>query len=272
MRQLVLQSGPGGDGRIVLTGGDYRYLAQVLRLKEGASVDARLPDGSLARCRVDSLDARARRVALVVEVSPRAISREKGMPGRNVSPPSSLPESFPRIVLFQWLLKGPKMDTVVRQATEMGVVSIVPVMGERCVASEGSPGRLERWERVIREARQQSGSPLATGIGPITKSSEVPEFWARQRAAGRPLAFVMTEAPLALKTLHGYLELGADTVAVAVGPEGGMSASEIDMLVAAGFMPVHFATNVLRAETCALYAVAAVQNALLEYESWHRNA
>ena len=272
MRQLVLQSGPGGDGKIVLSGGDYRYLVQVLRLKEGASVDARLPDGALARCRVDSLDARARRVSLVVEGARQAMPPGTGEPGRNVAPAASHPESFPRIVLFQWLLKGPKMDAVVRQATEMGVVSIVPVMGERCVASEGSPGKLERWERVVREARQQSGSPLATVIGPITKSSEVPESWERLRAAGRPLAFVLTEAPLALKTLHGYLESGADTVAVAVGPEGGMSASEIDLLVAAGFMPVHFATNVLRAETCALYAVAAVQNALLEYESWHRNA
>ncbi len=272
MRQLVLQSGPGGDGKIVLGGGDYRYLVQVLRLKEGSSVDARLPDGALARCRVESLDARARRVSLVVEGSRQAIPPGAGEFGRNVAPPSSLPESFPRIVLFQWLLKGSKMDSVVRQATEMGVISIVPVMGERCVASEGSPARIERWERVVREARQQSGSPLATAIGPITKSAEVPASWETQRAAGRPLAFVMTEAPLALKTLHGYLESGADTVAVAVGPEGGMSASEIDMLVAAGFMPVHFATNVLRAETCALYAVAAVQNALLEYESWHRNA
>lgn len=272
MRQLVLQSGPGGDGKIVLDGGDYRYLVQVLRLKEGSSVDARLPDGALARCRVESLDTRSRRVSLVVEGSRHAIPPGKGEPGRNVAPPSSLPESFPRIVLFQWLLKGAKMDAVVRQATEMGVISIVPVMGERCVASEGSPARIERWERVIREARQQSGSPLGTVIDPITKSAEVPNVWQRYSAAGRPLAFVMTEAPLALKTLHGYLELGADTVAVAVGPEGGMSASEIDMLVTAGFMPVHFATNVLRAETCALYAVAAVQNALLEYESWHRNA
>jgi 16S rRNA (uracil1498-N3)-methyltransferase len=61
---------------------------------------------------------------------------------------------------------------------------------------------------------------------------------------------------------------GVGLAALAIGPEGGMSARELDLLASAGFSCVHFRTNILRAETAAIYALAAVQSALTESEKW----
>jgi 16S rRNA (uracil1498-N3)-methyltransferase len=53
-----------------------------------------------------------------------------------------------------------------------------------------------------------------------------------------------------------------------VGAEGGISPEELDFAQKHGFVPVHFATNILRCETAALYGIAALQNAVVEKKVW----
>jgi len=283
MRQFLLDQVPGPGGRITLDGSDYRYLVQVLRKTPGSSVEARLPDGSLCAFLVDSVDYRSKTVRLVrrdrgpddalvagvpgpVNDSVDAVAEGRVAPGVSMPPLPSVPEGFPAIVLFQWLLKGPKMDQVIRQATETGVSVIVPVSGERCLPRE--TGRAERWSRIVREARQQSGSPVPTSVAESVPVSSIAGIWRNFSEGKRNAAFVLTEAPLARKTLHEYLVNGVGLVALATGPEGGMSSSELDDLSRAGFSCVHFRTNILRAETAALYGIAAVQTAITESEKW----
>ena len=293
MRQFLLDQVPGPGGRITLDGSDYRYLVQVLRKKEGSSVEARLPDGSLCAFLVDSVDYRSKTVRLVRRergpdgalvagvpgsvadsVDADTCSGTAGVevaegrfaPGVSMPPLPAVPEGFPAIVLFQWLLKGPKMDQVIRQATETGVSVIVPVSGERCLPRE--TGRAERWSRIVREARQQSGSPVPTSVAESVPVSSIAGIWRNFSEGKRNAAFVLTEAPLARKTLHEYLVNGVGLVALATGPEGGMSSSELDDLSRAGFSCVHFRTNILRAETAALSGIAAVQTAITESEKW----
>ena len=82
---------------------------------------------------------------------------------------------------------------------------------------------------------------------------------------------MLSEEPLARESLHRYLVDSPETVTLAVGPEGGMTPGEMERLQNAGFCSVHFRTNVLRAETAALYGIAAVQTALTERVSWQPN-
>jgi 16S rRNA (uracil1498-N3)-methyltransferase len=285
MRQFILDRPVEPGGRVTLEDADYRYLAQVLRLRAGDTVEARLPDGSLATLIIDKIDSRAKTVRLSFPSGGQGVSAEVSEPAADVAgrtardalaglsmpPLPDMPPDFPGIVLFQWLIKGPKMDQVIRQATEAGVAAIVPVLGERCVAREGegdSATRAARWARIVREARQQSGSPVSTVVSPPIAAPEIPGVWLGFSEGLRARALVLTEAPLARKTLHGYLDTGADIVALAVGPEGGMSAGELDGLDRAGFLAVHFRTNILRAETAAIYGIAAVQSAVTESEKW----
>lgn len=274
MRQFVLAVPPDRNGVATLGERDYRYLAQVLRKAVGDPLDVRLPDGSLRTMRIDRLDRSAKSVRLVLpdSISDPSLGSIEPSASAGDSMPAipEVPAGFPPLILFQWILKGPRMDQVVRQATETGVSLIVPVAGERCLSSEADNvggGKTGRWDRIVREALQQSGSPVSTRILPPVAPTALGDLW-RSLAAPKSAALVLTEAPLARRSLHEYLDTVSGPTAIAVGPEGGMTARELALLQEAGFACVHFKTNILRAETAALYGIAAVQSTLLESGNW----
>lgn len=265
MRQFLLPQMPQ-DAQIRITGSEYRYLVQVLRLRVGAQLDGRLPNGDLCRLEVTKIERKEKSATLVIVGD---FVHRIPVAGESAPPEGAFSDSFPKIILFQWLLKGQKMDLVIRQAAETGVAIIVPVAGARSLSlSAADSSKNERWARIVREARQQSGSPVATQVYQVIASAQVPSVLQELSSSANTCSLLFTEAPLALKSLHQYLVNGATTVALVNGPEGGLSAEEVDALNTAGFLSVHFKTNILRAETCALYGVAAVQNALMESETW----
>jgi len=68
--------------------------------------------------------------------------------------------------------------------------------------------------------------------------------------------------------LHGLLAPGERDITLLIGPEGGLAEKEIEFLKSAGFFPVYLGGRVLRSETAALFAVAAVQTILEEKNAW----
>ena len=79
---------------------------------------------------------------------------------------------------------------------------------------------------------------------------------------------LLHEAPLAQATMHGYLTEARAGAVLCVGPEGGFAPTEVERLLGIGFKPLRLEGAVLRAETAALYAVAAAQIVLSERSSW----
>ena len=126
--------------------------------------------------------------------------------------------------------------------------------------------KLERWGRIAREALQQSGAAAA----PIIESprelqdvltdlhdpvdGEVRLFFHQDREGN--------------DTLHGCLSKIGNIVTLMVGPEGGLADDEISLLRSKNFMPITFGHTVLRVETAALYALAAVQTVIYERKAW----
>jgi 16S rRNA (uracil1498-N3)-methyltransferase len=274
MRQFVLSRVPSGDEELVLGAKDFKYLVQVLRMEVGELIDARLPDGSLIRMMIVAISRPDRTVSLV-KVQPSATEPASAetavVVGESMPATASLAPDFPHLVLFQWILKGPKMDQVIRQATEAGVEAIVPVAVERCLSRDAETvgdGKTGRWDRIVREALQQCGSPVSTRVLSPVSVPAIGSLWKSLSRGAKPLGLVLTEAPLARKSLHEYLDSAEGTTGIAVGPEGGMTPRELESLVASGFVCIHFKTNILRAETAALYGVAAVQAAITESEKW----
>jgi 16S rRNA (uracil1498-N3)-methyltransferase len=181
------------------------------------------------------------------------------------------------------------MDLIVRQAAEGGIHEIVPFVSEYTVrrskvspeegcsggpAGAGGPesGQTGRWRRIIREARQQSGSFTATVVGEPCTLEALFARWERLRQEyPRILGLLLHQVPLEKGAFHEYLSRDPELVVIAVGPEGGFSPAEVRRFLEVDFKPLIMGNTILRTETAALYAAAAVRIILLERASWiHR--
>ncbi|OHE71554.1 MAG: hypothetical protein A2Z99_15475 [Treponema sp. GWB1_62_6] len=267
MRRFILPRAPDAEGRVALAGKDYRYIARVLRLGPGDDFRALLPDGNEALLTIRG--ATSTELTCVVRSGSEEISPEAGL---DLARRGAL-EALPSIVLLQALPKGSRMDLVVRQAAESGVALILPFVSERSVpriaGESDAEAKRGRWERIVREARQQSGSAVDTRVSaPVTLSRAIASWRDYSVGFARSVAILLHQDPLAQGSFHGYLSGNPDAVAVAIGPEGGFTLGEAEAMVAAGFRPLLVGANVLRTETAALFATAAVQTVLLEKTSW----
>jgi len=216
----------------------------VLRLAEGDEVDAADPAGSAWRLRL-------------VRVGPSSCTAET-VAAAATAPPAA----GPALVLLQCLPKGAKMDLIIRQAVEAGVERIVPLVSDRAVArSEDGGPRLERWQRIAREAREQSGAARPAVIEPPVRLDDA----VRRRLEGTA---VFHEDPAGGSPLHEILAEAEEPLAVLVGPEGGLSPREAALLGESGFRRAWLGEGVLRTETAALYALAAVRTIVRERKAW----
>jgi 16S rRNA (uracil1498-N3)-methyltransferase len=237
---------------------DYHYLVRVRRLRPGMCFDALLPGGTETEVRILST------------VDNILIGECLGVSGQAAPAPAgdSRPSPVPPIALFQGIPKGARMDLIVRQAAEGGVSLVAPFETEYSAACPGG-GKPERWERIAREARQQSGSAVETEIRPPCGFDSLLAYWESLKLEyRRPLGILFHQEPLEKGTFHGYLCNCPDFVALAVGPEGGFSPGEVSLLMKAGFKPLLMGDTILRTETAALYGTAAIRIILLENEAW----
>ena len=280
MRQLIIEQTPDKNGLVLLEGKDFRYLRQVLRVKAGDMIKLRLVDGRLQDSTVCKIDDNCKKITLQV----CGVVREPHQPHVDPEPVEGPLIEF---TLFQFIPKPQKLELIVRQATECGVKNIIPVISEytqkgSIQALKGS--KLERLERIVREARQQSGSPTDTKVFEPVTVEEAVELWNKIKedaGEGKSAGFVLSERAVfavpgptqhscsggSLKLLSQFFDArhveGPSAVAIVCGNEGGISPDELELLVKKGlFQPLHFSVNILRCETAALYGIAAIQTAI----------
>ena len=257
MRQLIIEKNQDKNGLVIIDGKDFHYLRQVLRVKAGDMVKLRLSDRELYNSTVAKIDDSAKKITLQIcaETQPPVIE--------NVTSQSTAPE----YTLFQFIPKPQKLELIVRQATECGIKNIVPVISE--YAEKGSiaalaGGKKERLERIVREARQQSGSPVDTTIfDPVTVEQTI-EIWnkIKEQADGDAAGYVLSERTVE-EPFGRFKDKPPAAVCIVCGNEGGISPDELELLTKKALLyPVHFSVNILRCETAALYGIAAVQTAI----------
>lgn len=180
------------------------------------------------------------------------------MPGRNqvnaeIGAHREIERESPlAVTLVQAVSSGEKMDFTIQKAVELGVAAIQPVLTAKSVVRlDGERGakKLVHWRRVAIAACEQCGRNRIPEIGE-------PLPLERYQPRGQSSKIVLSPASDA--TL-GSLAKGP--VTLAVGPEAGFSPEEESMLKRAGFVPVRLGQRILRTETAALAALAAL-NAL----------
>jgi 16S rRNA (uracil1498-N3)-methyltransferase len=166
-------------------------------------------------------------------------------------------ESPLAVTLVQGVSAGEKMDFTVQKATELGVAALQPVLAARSLgrlAGERAALKRAHWRRVAIAACEQCGRNRIPEILPVLPLAE----YCRAPAAAGARLLLSPHAQLGLRAAAARLD-GAATLAS--GPEAGFGADEEALLVAAGFVPVRLGPRVLRTETAALAALAAL-NAL----------
>lgn len=258
MRQYISQRNLDSSGLLTIIGKDFRYLRSVLRLIPGDMVYVRLPNGSLQSMTVCACDDKAKKI--ILQICEPSLAKE----GEKQPEETELIESC-QFFLFMALPKSSKLDMIIRQATECGVKRIIPVQTEFSQkGSEKINFHSDRFDRIIKEARQQSGSPVSTEIGPCITFEDACEIWKAESAGltdDEKLAVVLyerNESSITIKEACGGKEK-AKKAALFCGSEGGLSPREVHELKEAGFASVHLKTNILRCETAALYGLAAMQ-------------
>ena len=172
-----------------------------------------------------------------------------------VSNPSPVDRESPlAVTLAQGISSGERMDYTVQKAVELGVYAIQPLATERSVVrlnAERAAKRVAHWQAIAVAACEQSGRnrvPEVLPVAPVTG-------WLAHVPAD---ALRLTLSPGAASTLH-ELDRPSASIQLLVGPEGGLSPREREDAHAAGFTPLKLGPRVLRTETAALAAMAAMQ-------------
>lgn len=170
---------------------------------------------------------------------------------------AAAPEARVPITLVQAVLKGDKMDAVIRDATMLGVAAIEPVVTARTIVRvQRAVG--DRWGRVSVASAKQCRRAVVPTIAAPRRFDD----WLTSSAHGLRLMLVEPSASAETSTLHVLENHAAGSLAVIVGPEGGWTPEERDRAEQAGCMSVTLGGLTLRADAVAVAALAIVRFAL----------
>lgn len=237
--------------QVVISGGEFRHLARVLRLSVGESVI--LFDGE--GCEYPgTISAMGKDDALVGIGEPFFFARESPL----------------EVWLVQGIPKGEKMEMIIQKATELGVRGIVPFKAQRSVVKlEGQKEveRQKRWQKVALEAVKQCRRTVIPKVVPPCSLEKFLQGLPDQRhlfipweEGGCALKKVLTEQEKQKsgKRLPVYL---------IIGPEGGLTKLEVAEMQSYGGIPITLGPRTLRTETASLAALAAVMFAWGDWEA-----
>ena len=210
-----------------------KHLAQVLRKKEGSLIE--LFDGKGSSYTAEIISSQKKRVKVKLVEEP-VFQDRKGI----------------KISLGQSLIKTEPFSFSIQKATELGVVSISPLYTERTVIklkSNSTKSRKARWQSIATHACQQCGENWLPEINEIQPL----EDWTQAvNAKHKIVLYPGAETKLSSLTFD-------DSVAIAVGPEGDFTDSEIKLLTKKDFLPVKLGERVLRADTAVISVVSAIR-------------
>jgi 16S rRNA (uracil1498-N3)-methyltransferase len=229
------------DHSVILPSEFAHYLSTVLRLNTGSLLE--LCDGSHNRWLAEIGNCSKSDIQLYL--------REK------------LPPSSPifQVYLAQALAKGDRFEQIIQRCTELGVCGFFPFVSEHCVVrlkAERLHTRLERWQRVLRDAARQSHRANIPEIHPPITLQQLPDILPAELPK---LVCWEKEHGLSLKS---WLQTNSwcKGVVVIIGPEGGFSAEEIATLAERDIVSVGLGPLILRTENAGPTVAAILQFAL----------
>ncbi len=231
----------GDADRLVIDGDEAHHLIRVLRVQTGESVVLFDGCGGEYDAEIEQIGKSSLSVAI----------RQHRLVERELPRPISLAVSLP---------KGDRQKVLIEKLVELGTTHLVPLETERSVA-QPTPQAVKRLRRIVIAASKQCGRNRLMSIGePCTfaellapSQDSVAMPWIVCDPSGhRPLPQLVVASP-------GY--------AIAIGPEGGFTAKELQAATAAGLNVANLGPRILRVETAAVYAAAVLAASIDGVES-----
>ncbi|SDU21621.1 16S rRNA (uracil(1498)-N(3))-methyltransferase [Desulfobacula phenolica] len=240
MQKFIIPNIDNIPSRASIQGQDAKHIFKVLRLSPGDPIEVTNGDGT---------DYKAR----IAAVSPGNIEVDI------IDGHDSLTESALHITLCSGMLKDKKMDLVIKHVTQLGIHQWIPFFCERSIPTPDAKrikNRHQRWETIAVESLKQCRrSRLPQILTPLSFENLLDHaeaydlkiaFW--EKATQKLDTLTRNSSPL--------------KVIILIGPEGGLSETEIEIAQKKGFLSYSLGPRILRAETAAISSCTLIQHIL----------
>lgn len=232
--RIELKTLPVVGQKISLTGPEAKHAAAVRRMRVGEAIQLSNGQGLRVRGLVDSVDPSV----VFIEVAEVV---EEPMPKVQIH-------------LAQALAKGDRDELAIQAATELGIFGVIPWQAERSISRWDGPkaakGR-DRWQAIVNEAAKQSLRVFEPAVSDPKSTKEL---------AGLVAGFdcVLILDPTAVLGITSQALPDSGRLLLVVGPEGGISDSELSLFESSGAHRVHLGEPILRTSTAGLAAISAL--------------
>ncbi len=227
---------------LTISGEDANHLARSLRARRGDKITAVDGAGNCAVLELIDFDKetiKARRVSVIQKVS---VER--------------------KITLADCIPKQSRLDNIIEKATELGVDKIEPLISERTIVRIGgarAESRLERWQRIAKEAAEQCARDTIPQIAEVRTLDE----WLRSLPPPDDTLLLFCWEGEQSTTVREVLSRNIDkNIIVLIGPEGGFTEREVAKIVVSGGVSVTLGKRILKTDTAAISVLA-----MINYES-----
>lgn len=222
--------------RAALIGEHARHLSQVLRAKSGQQFDLSA-GGELRRARI-------------IKIAADRVEFELG----DIIIQPTLPPPF---TIALSIFKFDRMEWAIEKCTELGVARIIPVIAARSEPHlvVAAAKRLERWQRIVRSASEQSRRISPPAVSEPLKLNAL-------HTATEGTRIVLSEIETE-QTLRDAVPQDVSSLTLAFGPEGGWKNAELEKFHTAGWTTASLGPTILRAETAVIAAVAVASSVLM---------
>ena len=242
MQRYFFPSSHFQDKLIRITGDDVHHITRVMRYNIGDKIICNSEYGKAALCQISQVTSDEIQATIETWLDENA----------------ELPIN---VTIAQGIPKGDKFDLVLQKGTELGAYAFIPFQAKRSIAiwdQKKAEKKQKRFEKIIKEASEQSHR----NIVPHMKKPMSIEMLIEESKNYHVKLFAYEEEarvsnPNTFGNIVNRFEPGQN-ILVCIGPEGGFSEKEVNILKENDFLPVRLGPRILRTETAALYALASI--------------
>ena len=231
------------DNKIIIIGTDVNHIKNVLRKNIGDLLNI-VSDGVEYKVKINTLNSE--------EIVCNIIDKEeKNFEG-------------PKITIFQGLAKADKIEYIIQKCSEVGATEIIPTEMKRCVVKldeKDKIKKLDRWKKIAEVAAKQS---LRDNILKVEKIVKIEEAYELVKGYDLTIVAYENEKNNSLKKVLKEIKNKDLTIAIIIGPEGGLEENEVQKLQDGGAKVVTLGNRILRTETA---PIVVCSNIMYELEN-----